>query len=67
MSNLDTPKRMPSARPRGRIWLMLAAVFTGLLMVNVALRMLFIKQGIAIWRLDDLVAEHLAHQLSRLR
>lgn len=53
MNKLDAPTRMPSERPRGRIWLVLAGVFTGLFMLNVALRMLFIKQGITVWRLDD--------------
>jgi len=46
------PSRSP-ARPRGRIWLVLAAVFTGLFVLNVAMRMLFIKQGIELWRLND--------------
>jgi hypothetical protein len=53
MNKLDAPPRMPSDRPRGRLWLVLAGIFTGLFMLNVALRMLFIKQGITIWRLDD--------------
>ncbi len=47
------PSHMPSDRPRGRLWLVLAAVFTGLFMLNVVSRMLFIKQGIALWRLND--------------
>ncbi len=40
-------------RRGGRLWLMLAAIFTALFVLNVALRMLFIKRGIVIWRLDD--------------
>jgi hypothetical protein len=40
-------------RPSGRPWFVLAALFTSLFAVNVALRMLFIKQGVAIWRLGD--------------
>lgn len=43
----------PSGRPRGRVWLALAATFTGLFVLNVAVRMLFIKQGVTIWRLND--------------
>lgn len=47
----------PSSTPRpprsGRLWLALAALFTGLFVLNVALRMLFIKQGVVIWRLND--------------
>jgi hypothetical protein len=51
-----TEHRAPSAPtppPRGRGWLALAALCMGLFVVNVALRMLFIKQGIAVWRLND--------------
>lgn len=51
-----TPNAPPSpspARPRGRIWLVLAAIFMGLFFLNVALRMLFIKQGVVVWRLND--------------
>ena len=53
MNKLDTPPTIPTDRPRSRLWLVLAGMFTGLFMLNVALRMLFIKQGITIWRLDD--------------
>lgn len=53
MNKPATPSHMPSDRPRGRLWLVLAAVFTGLFMLNVVSRMLFIKQGIALWRLND--------------
>ena len=53
MNKLDAPPRIPSDRPRGRIWLVLAGICTGLFMLNVVSRMLFIKQGIALWRLDD--------------
>jgi len=62
MTNGDTPSldraarddatRAPGGRS-GRLWLALAAIFTGLFALNVALRMLFIKLGIVIWRLDD--------------
>lgn len=49
-----TPTTSPSSnRPRGRLWLALAAAFTCLFVLNVMVRMLFIKQGIAIWRLND--------------
>lgn len=47
------PPSPPAVRPRGRVWLVLAAVCTGLFALNVALRMLFIKQGIALWRFND--------------
>lgn len=40
-------------RSRRRLWLTLAALFTGLFVLNVALRMLFVKQGVVIWRLGD--------------
>ncbi|MDQ2734688.1 MAG: hypothetical protein M3Y55_06800 [Pseudomonadota bacterium] len=43
----------PPRKHAGRLWLTLAAIFTGLFVLNVALRMLFIKLGIVIWRLDD--------------
>jgi hypothetical protein len=49
----DPASNGPAPRPRGRLWLVLAAVFVGLFVVNVGLRMLFIKQHIEIWRLDD--------------
>ena len=49
----NVPPGPSPARRRGRIWLVLAAVFTGLFVLNVAMRMLFIKQGIALWRLND--------------
>ena len=49
----STASSGPARRPPGRIWLVLAALFTGLFVVNVALRMLFIKQHIDIWRLND--------------
>ena len=49
----NVPPSPSAARRRGRIWLVLAAVFTGLFVLNVAMRMLFIKQGIALWRLND--------------
>ncbi|TSA15204.1 MAG: hypothetical protein D4R74_06800 [Betaproteobacteria bacterium] len=44
---------MTDNRNGARKWFMLAGLFTGLFFVNVALRMLFIKLGIAIWRLGD--------------
>lgn len=53
MNKLATPPRRPAEQPRGRLWLVLAGVFTGLFMLNVAARMLFIKQGVALWRLND--------------
>lgn len=37
----------------GRGWFVLAGLFTGLFVINVALRMLFIKQDVALWRLGD--------------
>lgn len=37
----------------GRGWFLLAGLFAGLFAVNVALRMLFIKQDVALWRLGD--------------
>lgn len=40
-------------RPRGRIWLAFAAIFTALFILNVALRLLSVKQGIAAWHLND--------------
>lgn len=40
-------------RNSGRSWFILAALFAGLFALNVALRMLFIKHGVAIWRLGD--------------
>ncbi len=53
MSN-QFPNTVPSSnRPRARIWLALAAAFTCLFVLNVMLRMLFIKQGITIWHLND--------------
>jgi len=51
--NSDAPSNASAPRPRGQVWLVLAAVFTGLFVLNVASRMLFIKQGIALWRLND--------------
>ena len=42
-----------SPPPRGRGWLALAALCMGLFVLNVALRMLFTKHGIAVWRLND--------------
>jgi hypothetical protein len=51
-----TPQGDAGNAPRkagGRLWLVLAAIFTGLFALNVALRMLHIKLGIDIWRLDD--------------
>ncbi|MCF8161071.1 MAG: hypothetical protein K9J76_10230 [Polaromonas sp.] len=53
MNKLKPPPRMPSDQSRGRIWLVLAGVSTGLFMLNVVSRMLFTKQGIALWRLND--------------
>ncbi len=52
MKNIPATETQPQ-RPAGRLWLALAAVFTLLFFANVALRMLFIKQGVAIWRLND--------------
>lgn len=40
-------------RRSGRWWFVLASLFIGLFVINVALRMLFIKQGVALWRLGD--------------
>jgi hypothetical protein len=40
-------------RPRGQIWLVLAGAFTALFVLNVALRMLSVKQGLAAWHLND--------------
>jgi len=40
-------------RNGGRRWFVLAALFAGLFALNVALRMLFIKLGVAVWRLGD--------------
>ncbi len=37
----------------GRVWFVLAGLSTGLFAANVALRMLFIKQAVALWRLGD--------------
>jgi hypothetical protein len=37
----------------GRPWFMLAGLFAGLFCVNVALRILFIKFHVSIWRLGD--------------
>lgn len=45
--------RHAPAKRGGRLWLTLAAIFTGLFVLNVALRMLHIKLGIVVWRLDD--------------
>lgn len=42
-----------SNRNSGRRQFVLAALFAGLFAVNVALRMLFIKLGVAVWRLGD--------------
>lgn len=38
---------------RGRPWFVLAGLFAGLFAVNVALRILFIKFQVSIWRLGD--------------
>jgi hypothetical protein len=38
----------------GRPWFVLAGLFAGLFAVNVALRILFIKFHISIWRLGDI-------------
>ncbi len=46
------PPTNPQRKP-GRLWLLLAALFTSLYALNVGLRMLHIKQGIALWRFDD--------------
>ena len=43
-----TPTRSP-----GRTYLALAAALICLFVLNVTTRMLFIKQGVAIWRLND--------------
>ena len=40
-------------RGRGRKWFLLAGLFAGLYAVNVALRILFIKHEVSIWRLGD--------------
>ncbi|HSO05824.1 MAG TPA: hypothetical protein VLW45_01180 [Pelomicrobium sp.] len=44
---------MNNTRRSGRRWFVLAAVCIAAFAVNVGLRMLHIKQGITIWRLDD--------------
>ena len=62
MTNSDTPTVDPATpdgamrsggKHAGRLWLTLAAICIGLFALNVVLRMLFIKLGIVIWRLDD--------------
>jgi len=45
--------KSPAPAPGRGFWLTLAAICAGLFALNVALRMLFIKQGIAIWRFND--------------
>lgn len=40
-------------RRRGHGWFSLAALFAALFVANVALRMLFIKHDISIWRFGD--------------
>jgi len=40
-------------RYNGRKWFLLAGLFTALYCFNVLLRMMFIKLGIAIWRVGD--------------
>lgn len=50
---IDPAPSTDRQRPRGRLWLVLAAIFMGVFVLNVASRMLFIKQGIALWRLND--------------
>jgi hypothetical protein len=40
-------------RPRGRTWGGLAGIFTGRVVLNVALRMLLVKQAVAVWHLND--------------
>jgi hypothetical protein len=43
-----------NGRRQGRKWCyLLAALFVAVFAINVALRMLFIKHGIAIWRFGD--------------
>lgn len=44
---------MVDNRNSGRSWFVLASLFSALFAVNVALRMLFIKDGITIWHLGD--------------
>lgn len=45
---------MTGTRPKGRWLFQIAALICVLFVINVALRMLFIKQDIAIWRLGDI-------------
>ncbi len=44
---------MNDNRSSGRPWFVLAAICIALFAVNVVLRMLFIKQGVAVWRVGD--------------
>jgi hypothetical protein len=40
-------------RRSGRAWFILAGLFVVMFVANVALRMLHIKLGVTLWRLDD--------------
>lgn len=51
MSACATPGGGNARHSRG--WFALAAVLIGLFALNVGLRMLFIKQEVAIWRVGD--------------
>lgn len=44
---------MKTDRRSARPWFVLAALFTGLFALNIALRMLHVKLGIALWRVGD--------------
>lgn len=44
---------MTDERRSGRPWLVLAAICIAAFAVNVALRMLHVKQGVTLWRVGD--------------
>ncbi len=52
---MTSSEHLQTSKPlhRGRIWFVLAACCTGLFALNVVSRLLFIKQGIAVWRVND--------------
>ena len=52
MTAVESTEKHENSRS-GRRWFVLAGLFCALYATNVALRMLFIKNDIAIWRLDD--------------
>jgi hypothetical protein len=53
MRNQKTPTDTPPGRAPGRTCLAMAAALVCLFVLNVTTRMLFVKQGITIWRLND--------------